>query len=238
MSERRSEQLNEFQKTGGAAALVMAGTFVIGFAMYFGVLAGSAWESNDPGEVVSFLVDYKSIMTVWHLIIYVIFGIALVVLSLSLHERLKASASATTQTATAFGLIWAGLVIASGMIAVVGMGVVVDLDATDPAQAGSVWTAISAVQFGIGGGVEIVGALWLLLISWAALQAGEFPRALSYFGITVGAAGVLTIVPAFEIFGAFFGLGSIVWFVWIGLMMLTASPATGNQTTPRPSMTS
>jgi hypothetical protein len=40
-----------------------------------------------------------------------------VVLSLALYDRLRVRAPAMAQTATAFGLIWAGLVIASDLIA-------------------------------------------------------------------------------------------------------------------------
>ena len=75
-----------------------------------------------------------------------VFGIFLVVLALALYERLKAGSPAMVQTATAFGLIWAGLVIASGMVFNIGLGTVVDLYGKDPAQAASVWLAISAVR--------------------------------------------------------------------------------------------
>jgi hypothetical protein len=81
-------------------------------------------------------------MYLWYLTIYVVFGVFLVVLSLALYERLKAGSPAVAQTATAFGIIWAGLVIASGMVANVGTGVVVDLYSRDPAQAASLWLAV------------------------------------------------------------------------------------------------
>lgn len=228
--------MNDLQRSGGMAAIMMAMMFVIGFVLYFAFLAGSNFESTDPAEVAGFLADNQALLSLWHVLIYIVFGIALIVVSLGLYARLNERETGLTQAATAFGVIWAGLVIASGMIAVVGIGSVVDLYADDPERAGTVWAAISAVQFGIGGGVEIVGALWLLLISWAALRSGEFSRSLSYLGIVVGAAGVVTILPALEIFGALFGLGSIVWFVWVGLVMLKASPALDNRTTPQPSM--
>jgi hypothetical protein len=216
--------MNDVQKTGGVAALVLAATFVIGFALYLGLLANSGFESGDPVEAVAFLSDYQSILSVWYLIIYVVFGIALVVLTLALYERLKAGASAMAQAAAAFGLIWAGLVIASGMIAIVGIGAVVELYNDDPAQAGSAWVAIESVQFGIGGGIEIVGALWVLLLGRAGLRTATLPRRLSQVGIVTGSAGALTIIPALELFGAVFGLGLVVWFTWAGILMLRTTP--------------
>jgi hypothetical protein len=134
------------------------------------------------------------------------------------------------QTATAFGLIWAGVVIASGMIFNIGMGVVVDLYSTDPAQAGTVWLAIDSVVNGIGGGVEILGGLWLLLVSWAALRTGGLPRVLNYLGLVIGVAGIVTLVPALgEPGGLVFGLGQIVWFAWVGTALLRSSPSAAHQ---------
>lgn len=218
--QKESIQLKDVQEAGGTAALILAATFVFGFVIYFAVILGSGFESSDPVEAVGFLSENQTLLTAWYLVIYIVFGIALVVLSVALNEQLKDRAPAMAQTATAFGLIWAGLVIASGMIAVVGMDAVIELYGTDRAQAGTIWAAIETVQVAIGGGIEVVGALWILLIGWAALRIGTFSRRLGYVSVVIGTAGVVTIVPALEVFGALFGLGSIIWFVWVGIVML------------------
>ena len=217
--------MNDLQKMGGVAALIEAATFVVGFALFFTLLAPSVYGSTDGDTVqsVAFLADNQAILYIWNLIIYVLFGIFLVVLALALYERLKAGAPAMAQTATAFGLIWAGLVIASGMVANISLGTVVDLYGKDPAQAASVWLALSSVEEGLGGGNEIAGGLWVLLVSWAALWARGLPRALNYLGMVIGVSGLLTVVPVLEVLGAVFGLGLIVWFVWLGIVMLRDS---------------
>ena len=217
--------MNSLQKMGSVAALVMAATFVVGIAVFLVVLtpAGYFDEGVAPVEKVVILANNQAIASISYLVAYVVFGIFLVVLSLALYERLKAGSPAMAQTATAFGIIWAGLVIASGMVAVIGIGTVVDLYGNDPAQAGSVWLAIESVQRGIGGEIEIVGSLWVLLVSAAALRAGELPRALNYFGVVIGVAGLLTVVPALAALGPVFGLGLIVWFVWLGIFILRSS---------------
>ncbi len=38
-------------------------------------------------------------------------------------------------------------------------------------------------------------------------------------------AGLLTVIPVLEVLGAVFGLGLIVWFVWLGVVMLRSSPS-------------
>ena len=214
--------MSSLQKMGGVAALIGAATYVVGFVLLFGLLVPAGYGSGDGSAVqsVAFLADHQAILYTWNLIIYVVFGVFLVVLALALHERFKAGSPAVVQTATAFGIIWAGLVIASGMVANVGMDTVVDLFGKDQAQAASVWLALESVQNGLGGGIEIVGGLWVLFISFAALRTGGLPRALNYLGVVIGAAGILTIVPVLEVVAAFFGLGFIVWFVWVGIVML------------------
>lgn len=214
--------MNDLQKMGGFAALIEAATYLVGLGLALTLLAPVL--DADPDQYVAFLADNLTLMYVWHLIIYVINGVFLVVLALALHERLKAGSPTLVQTATAFGLIWAALVIASGMLIINDIGVVADLYGEDPTQATSVWLALSAVEEGLGGAVELPGGLWVLLVSWAALRAGGLPRALKYLGVGIGVAGILTVVPALDVLGAVFGLGFIVWFVWVGIVMLRSRP--------------
>lgn len=215
--------MNSLQRIGGVAALIEAAAYVVGIGLGFTLLASYMTGALGPEQTVAFLAENGAILYVWNLIIYVVFGIFLVVLALALYDRLKIGSPALMQTATVFGFIWATLVIASGMVFSIGMETVIDLYGTDPAQAGSVWLTIAAVQDGLGGGVEVVGGLWVLLVSWAALRGGGLPRALNYLGLAIGAAGIITLVPALGGLGAIFGLGQIVWFVWLGLVMLRGS---------------
>jgi hypothetical protein len=116
------------------------------------------------------------------------------------------------------------VVIASGMIFNIGMDNVVDLYGEDPAQATTIWLVIESVSDAIGGGNEILGGLWVLLISWAALQSRGLPRALNYLGIVIGAAGILSALPGLGDVGLIFGLVQIVWFIWVGIVMLRGRP--------------
>ncbi|MEX1022344.1 MAG: DUF4386 family protein [Dehalococcoidia bacterium] len=213
--------MNNFQKLGGVAALIQALAYAIGFVglltLFTEYFVG---DELDAAGRVAFVRDHLAVMQAWHLVLYVVFGVALVILALALHERLKGGAPSMMQVATAFGLLWAGLVLASGMISVVGMGAVSDLHGSDPELAAAAWQAIEIVANGIGGGVEIVGGLWLLLVSWSALRCGGLPRVLSTIGVVSGVAGVLTVAPPLEALGAAFGLGQLVWFVWVGAVML------------------
>ena len=63
------------------------------------------------------------------------------------------------------------------MVALVGQRVAVELAATDHAEAVSTWSAVSVVQDALGGGIEMVGALWVLLVSAAAIRSSALPGA-------------------------------------------------------------
>ena len=215
--------VSDLQKLGGIAALIEAALYITGFALFLTVLDPSGYDGHV--QKVAFLADNQVASYIANLLIYVVFGVVLVVLVLALHARLKKGSPAIMQTATAFGLIWAGLVIASGMIANIGNSTVVALFSENQDQAVSLWLAIITVQEALGGGNEIVGGLWVLLLSWAALSAGKLPKVLNYIGVLVGLAGILTVVPAFDVLMDVFGLGQIVWFAWLGIVMLRENPS-------------
>ena len=84
------------------------------------------------------------------------------------------------------------------------------------------------------GRVEVVGGIWILLVTWGALRAGRHPRALNYLGVVVGVvvgvAGVLTVVPALEVLGIGFRLGEMVWFGWLGIVWFRGSRSAAART--------
>ena len=217
--------MGDSQKTGGIAALIGAVTVVIGLAMFAFVLSDYASGDPEPAESVAFLADNHAAIFIWNLITLIAFSVVLVVISLALNRRLKAGSSLLAQTATAFGIIWAGLLLAAGMIINIGFGTVVDLYATSAAQAEALWLAIDSVGNGMSGGMEIAGPMWVLLVSIAALQTGALPKALNWVGILIAAGGLVTIIPALETVGAIFGLGLIVWLTWLGIVMLRTEPS-------------
>ena len=224
--------MTKLQKWGGAAALYEALAYIIGFVGFIAIV--NVGGIADPLDKVAAIVANQGLLTALHLIVYVAWGASLVVLTLALHERLNGRSSALARTATAFGIIWSVLVIASGMIYNVGMETVAGLQAGNPEQAATVWLAIESVFSGLGGGVEVVGGIWVILLSVAGLRSGTFSRALHTLGFVVGAAGVVSVVPAIaEISAAIFGLTQIVWFAWLGIAMLR-QPVAAAQRAPAP----
>jgi hypothetical protein len=207
------------QRVGGLAALYLALAFVVAMP-YFLVLVRYP-SVVDPAGKVTMLVRNHGSLRVMYLLTYIIFGLVLAVLALSLHARLKVGAPVLAQAATAVGLIWAIVLVASGMIFNAGVAAVVGLHGASPAQAVAVWQAIEPVAQGLGGsGGELLGGLWVLLVSVAALRTAGPPKVLNWLGVAVGAAGVLSVVPALSGLAYGFGLLEIVWFLGLGVVML------------------
>ncbi len=129
------------------------------------------------------------------------------------------------QVATAIGIIWAGSLVASGMVSNAGIAPVVALYGKDPAQAALAWLGIESVASGLGNGNgEILGGLFTLLVSWAALRFGELPKFLNYLGVLVGLVGIISTIPGLSDLVGIFGMSQLVWFVWLGIIMLRSSP--------------
>ena len=94
---------------------------------------------------------------------------------------------------------------------------------TNSSQATTVWLTISPVFEVLFERVEVVGGIWVLLVTWGAVLEGRLPRALNYLGMVIGGAGVLSLFPALEVLGHVFRLGEMVWFGWLGIFVLRSS---------------
>ena len=217
--------MKTLQKSGGFAALYMAVAHLIGIVIFLVVL--DYLSITDPVQKVALNVEKQSVIFSTNLLMYLFFGFALIVIALALYDRMKSGAPALMQAGTAIGIIWAGSLIASGMVANAGLATVVALYAKDPAQAALTFQGIEAVANGLGNANgEILGGMWTLLVGLAALRTGGFPKGLNILGVFVGAVGILTIIPALTDFTGLFGLGQIIWFVWLGIVLLRSDSHT------------
>jgi hypothetical protein len=221
--------MKTLQKFGGFAALYMAIAHLIGIVIFLVVL--DYLSITAPVQKVALNVDKQMIVFSTNLLMYVFFGFFLVVLVLALYGRLQSGAPAIIQVATAIGIIWAGSLIASGMVANAGLTTAVALYAQDPDKAALFWQGIETVTNGLGNANgEILGGLWMLLVSLAALQAGELFKSLNILGLVVGVVGIISLVPGLtdSLIGVF-GLGQIIWFVWLGTVLLRSSQSISSQ---------
>jgi len=215
--------MKTLQKFGGFAALYMAVAHLIGIVIFLVVL--DYLNITDPAQKVALNVEKQTVIFSTNLLMYVFFGFALIVLSLALYDRIKFQAPALIRVATVIGIVWAGSLIASGMAANAGLATIVALLAKDPTQAVLTFQAIEAITNGLGNANgEILGGLWTLLVSLAALRAGDLPKGLNIIGLLVGVVGIITIIPMLTEMTGIFGVGQIIWFIWLGVLLLRGYP--------------
>lgn len=211
--------MNDMQKMGGIAAWIHSAAYLVGIVMYFAVL--SPIIDAEPSQYLAQFAEYQNVLYSWILVAYWVAGFCLVIVALALYERLKSSVPAVMQISTALGLIWASLIIGSGNMMMHGFIQVPQIYADNPAQAETVSLALGIVENGLISGNELIGGLWISFLSWSALQAGKLGKGLNYFGMFIGLAGIVSIIPPFtEMALTIFGLSMIVWFAWAGVVLL------------------
>lgn len=207
-------------KIGGIAGILEAILYIIGIAFLVLFLSPAMDSAGSDIEKLGFILENKVLYQVWYLLIYVLFGILLIPLTIVINDYFKSGSLIGSRVAPIFGFIWSGLVIASGMINNIGLETVNDLYLQDQTSALQAWEIISSIQNGLGGGVEVVGGIWVFLISIFGLRENVFPKYLNYLGLLVGVAGILTMIPGLGDLGAVFGITQIIWFAWIGIYMI------------------
>ncbi|MFC4635323.1 hypothetical protein ACFO3O_15545 [Dokdonia ponticola] len=207
-----------FQKVGGFSAISLGLIYILAFIVYGGLL-NYPKENVSETEKLAFLSDNYLTLSVTTFISYVLFGILLAILVVAIHQRIKKNFPNFSLLTSVFGLVWVGLVIASGMISNIGLNSVIEIGIDNPEKAMTVWASVGIVSEGLGGGNEIVGGIWVLLLSIIHLKSSVFSKPLNFLGLLVGMAGILTVLP-FDVFKEIFGISQIVWFVWIGTSLI------------------
>ncbi|WP_299365907.1 hypothetical protein [Winogradskyella sp.] len=207
-----------FQKVGGFSSISLGLIYILAFIVYGGILEYPNANATDT-ERLNFLSDNYIVLSTINLISYVLFGILLAVLVVSIHQRIKDYLPNLSILTSIFGIIWVGLVIASGMIANIGLNSVIEIGIDEPQKAMSIWSSVGIVSEGLGGGNEIVGGIWVLLLSIVTFKDSFLSKSLNILGFLVGFAGILTILPI-DLFKEIFGISQIIWFIWIGISMI------------------
>jgi hypothetical protein len=212
------------QKAGGAAAIYLA-LALLGAIPYFLLVVDYPGATTASDKVDLVVANYSS-MYAAYLASYVLFGMAVAVLALALHDGLAVGSPLAARVATAVGLMWSFALVLCGMVFTYGMTTIVDLHETDPAVAVRTWRAVEPVALALGGaGGELLGGLWVLLLSLVALRSAALPRSVAWLGIAVGVVGLSSVVPALHDATIAFGLLQLVWFLWLGLVLVSGRGA-------------
>jgi Domain of unknown function (DUF4386) len=213
--------MKNLQKAGGISALIAAATYVFAMGLAATLLMPMLDSSLGFQKFMTFLVANQSLVFVWHFSMYFINGVCLTVLALALYERLYDDSPRLAKAATVFGLFWTAFVFLSGLILIHGTQVLVDLYEKNQASAANFRLMLDTVTTGIDSSDKLLGCLWVGLVSLAAYQSRIFPRAVNLFGLAISLTGLIgTVIPALGFVSYIFGVGAIVWWLSIGIVML------------------
>jgi len=210
--------MNSLRKAGAASALIMAFIYLLGFAIFF--LALDPGRELNLDESVQFRIENQLVVMPTMFVLYVLAGINLIILVQSLAGEVKNDAPWQSQTSLIIGSIWCAMLIVAGLVYLTGMQAVFSLYPENAEQASALSLVVNTVFEGLGGGNELIGGLWTALISCLLLKSTPGYKILHLFGILVGIAGVVSIVPIVADAVMLFGLGQIFWFIGLGIRFL------------------
>ena len=97
----------------------------------------------------------------------------------------------------------------------------INLSKIDLLQSQVNWQSIAPIAMVLGGaGGELLGGLWVFLISLVANKSKGLPKLLNWLGFLIGVSGLLSIIPLLHDVGMIFGILQIFWLIWLGIVLL------------------
>jgi Domain of unknown function (DUF4386) len=213
--------MKSLQKAGGISALIAAATYVFAMGLVTTLLTPMLDSNLGFQEFMKFLLVNQLLVFLWHFSMYFINGVCLTVLALALYERLENDSPNLAKIATVFGLLWTSFVFLSGLISIHGTQVLIDLYEKNQASAANLKLMIDTVTTSIDFSDKLLGCLWIGLVSLAAYQSKVFPGFVNVFGLVISLMGLIgTVIPALVFVSYIFGVGAIVWWLCIGIVLL------------------
>ena len=217
-SNERNEKI--YNGVGALSAFYLSVSYIVGIIIFLIVLKYP--EITNDLEKIELLLNYKNIIFFTNILMYILFGPIFVLFIISLKEKFKETKCILLTFSTVIGFIWAGSLVASGMIANAAIEPVLSMYKTDVVKASFFWQIIDTVSMGIGNGNgEILGGIFTLFLCISALMNNKLNKFINIVGIIVGIIGILSVIPMLNSLGGIFGITQIVWFICVGIMFLS-----------------
>lgn len=226
------ETSSVFRKLRYSAASILAGvTFIVGFIFYTTLLNDLIDDDKTTIEKLTFIKNNEVSYYLSNIILYIIFGLAQLATTYGMALRFHRTYPEMSAFSQGLGISWSVLVLAAGMIGNVGIKASLDMMESDPEKAALMWDTINTIHDGVGGGNEIVGGCWILVVSvcefLSSQHNGDKERSCSFFrskataiiGVAAGLAGIIHTVPGFDNAGAAFGVSMIIWYIRNGFLI-------------------
>lgn len=205
-----------------AAVFVNVFCFVYGLVLLISKFQYLQDEQLTHSQILDMLLTDIHYFLSWNIIIYLIYGLSLLHLTVTLFFAAKRK---TPQTATGFlvmGSIWSGYMLFSGGLAVELINSVAVLYQNNRELAVKIWITGSLIHESVGGGNELIGAIWVGLISYMVPHQKGISTATKRFGYVTTFSGLCTLFESYEIFSSLFGVALILWFLLLYIVLPTS----------------
>jgi len=208
--------VQNLQRIGGFAAIGLGLLFIGYIVLLFVIMPAQGvgpGTLNDPSHGIPFLATSQLPMLIDF--IYMGIAIAILLITLSLYDRLSEFAPSIMQISNAAGVIATALFLGYAMINFVGNPIAVSVYANDATTGGTLYLTLRVIANGLNAAALFASGWAILLAGWSAVGSGRLPMLLSYLMIGAGAAMVVSFVllPV----GLLAVVLAPVWSIWLGI---------------------
>ena len=202
----------------GAVSLIGMALCYIGLFIIYGAVLSPPGD-NGIAEKVAYLIEHRTLVKSSYILGYVLFACFLCISVQAIHALYCKTSQVLINTASLFGLFWAIVLLCTGMIGITSLELMSTLDKSDQPASEIVYLSSLLMEESLGGGIEILGGLWVFLLGFAGWYHKLFSKPFAIFSIVKGAIGVFSLFATDEIFLILFGLTGIVWFIWLSAIV-------------------
>jgi hypothetical protein len=210
--------MNALQKVAAVASLLQAVGFVLVIMFLLVLLPGIGVSSNDFANPTKMLSALGSPLLTWYYALFIVFGLTVVV-ALGVYDRLQGQPPALMRIALAASLASAIFWVAYAMMGGAMVSNFGNLQRANPAAAQAALPAMLTVIDGLLNAAPYAGSWNILLWGAAIVQTGALPKSLGYLVAAAGVVRLATFFIAFPPLNLLQLLMSIVWGVWLAILL-------------------
>jgi len=221
MTNQMTHDKRPLKTLAGVAFIGMALCYITLFIIYGAILSTPADVST--AEKIAYVIENKGLFNFTYILGYVVFACLLcfcVYVTGNLYQKASPAAMAM---ASLFGYFWVVVLLCTGMIGISSNELLENYSVANPAAADAIYYASMLMTESLGGGIEFIGGVWLVLLAVVSWRHQLLSKSLTVFTLVKGAIGVATLFSAESLLRELFGVTGIIWFIWMGIVMFKKS---------------
>lgn len=187
--------------------------FSIGLVLLFCHFDYMTDSQISPEQVLASLLLDVILFLSWHVIVYFVYGLSLLLLTISIFMLAVKREPEKAIAVLVVGALWSGFMLISGGVSVETIHKVAELYPHNSEAAIHLWLTMKVVLESVGGGNELIGAVWVLLVSQLFNGTNYWLKATRNAGFLIAIVGLGTLLDKSEVCTSLFGVSLLLWFV-------------------------